>query len=526
MPNSVPKPNIDTNLLPQLATDSIYLKYVNNNTTPASIMPGPVPTLPELLLLKQELIALQNDTENRLEYYSKNNLSVSKWLDIIDPDGSRRESYKSAKIKAKKEDESNSKNIEQESVASLPETPDRMSDTVVDKIKKVPELKVKNIENGTKIRLSVSGAIDAGIVFPIEKTAGKNFSSIPSKSAFVESYKSRPSPSKKERPLKRDTKKKKLDKDIQSARSTPEPEHTTGPAEGDYSRVKVPTNQIPIVQFWSFAEQYLRNLTADDIQSLKTNGDEITPYMIPPLGKPYLKQWEEEDIRLSQLLEEGAPLPPNGVNREYIELDDTVFEGDIHIGTLSQRLLASFIREGVVPDQTIEEEDPTLASKFVNRYRTKAELSLFEERLKLELKHIGLIPPDSHHETDQNEITSQLLKHQEELRNQIRINSKRKSKLLTIAQEHMAYQEYNALLDDVNKNIESVYTKRFKTVTKKGTKKKLVRESRPLSDPVIHFVQNRKKLINDVGSVYFPKAKFELPSESIYQDINDSYMES
>ena len=61
-----------------------------------------------------------------------------------------------------------------------------------------------------------------------------------------------------------DMKKKKGD---DSGRATPELESSI---PGDYSRAKAPPNQIPIAQFWGFCEQYLRNLTEDDMAYLST----------------------------------------------------------------------------------------------------------------------------------------------------------------------------------------------------------------------------------------------------------------
>lgn len=183
--------------------------------------------------------------------------------------------------------------------------------------------------------------------------------------------------------------------------------------------------------------------------------------MIPPFGAHFTQQWRDDEKRLLTLFQDGALNPAVASNREYAEVDDTIYDGDLHMGSLSERLISAFIREGVVPDQMDEDDDPLpSSSRVVHKLRTKTDLSLFEERLKAELVHIGLL---THQEAEQeeNEITTLLLQTQGELREQIAQNSKRKRDLCKIAEEHMAFQEYSVLLDEINKTVEKAYIKRF-----------------------------------------------------------------
>jgi len=50
---------------------------------------------------------------------------------------------------------------------------------------------------------------------------------------------------------------------------------------------------------------------------------------------------------------------------------------------------------------------------------------------------------------------------EQELREQVSINEKRKKKLLKISQDWIAYQQFNEVLEDQEKQIESVYNKRL-----------------------------------------------------------------
>ncbi|KAJ3268960.1 Transcriptional regulator [Terramyces sp. JEL0728] len=273
------------------------------------------------------------------------------------------------------------------------------------------------------------------------------------------------------------------ERDQLSIRSTPDPE---APGEGDYSKAK---------------------------------GDEITPFMLPPTGKNYTLQWQDEDERLLALFEEGVPNPSLASNREYVEMEDTVYEGDIHVGTLSEKLMCSLVREGIVPDKMDDDEEMNAIVKSVPRPRTKTDLFLFEERLRAELKHIGLIQDEEIHKDD-NEITALLQRTQTHLKEQISVNSSRKKRLLEIAKQYMGYQEYNTFLDDINKNVEQAYIRRFKSNPKKG-KKKTIKEMGPLSETVIQMLENRKRMIHQVGKKYFSPEKFDLPTSSIFYSYED-----
>jgi hypothetical protein len=178
--------------------------------------------------------------------------------------------------------------------------------------------------------------------------------------------------------------------------------------------------------------------------------------MIPQFGPHYRVQWEQEDLKLAHLVEDGVSNPALAINKEFFEFEESIFSGDIQLGPFSERLLGALIRESVVPNtQDDEEMDASLKQP---RLRSKMDLQVYEDRLKAELIHIGLIPRP---EPENNEVLQALVKAQQELREQIQANSARKKRLLPIAEEYMAYQEYQTLLGDINKAVDSAYTKRF-----------------------------------------------------------------
>ncbi|KAJ3316971.1 Transcriptional regulator, partial [Boothiomyces sp. JEL0866] len=454
-------PALNTEPIPLVQSEYRYKHYINADEIQTQ-SPGqpilqrdqPIPPIPsshELSLIHQELKRLLDSASNRLLNYSKNQEVITNWVRKHDPNGivnMENIDSKQQKFKLK---------IKKDSFRADTEEPDSNDKD---------ELLASVDDGGNRVSISNNGNIK--FTAPSEK-GGKNLDGFKPVHKLI---------------TKKDNKIKKRssinEKDQISVRSTPDPE----PGEGDYSKAKVQQNQIPIATFWAFAEQYLRPMTYDDLAALENNGDEITPFMIPPAGKSYVLQWQEEDERLLALFEEGVPNPSLATNREYVEMEDTVYEGDIHMGALSEKLMCSLVREGIVPDKLDDDEEMNTIIKSVPRPRTKTDLFLFEERLRAELKHIGLIHEEETPKDD-NEITAMLLRTQAQLKEQISINSSRKKRLLEIAKQFMGYQEYNTFLDDINKN---------KSNPKKG-KKKTIKEMGPLSETVIQMLENRKRLI-------------------------------
>lgn len=60
-----------------------------------------------------------------------------------------------------------------------------------------------------------------------------------------------------------------------------------------------------------------------------------------------------------------------------------------------------------------------------------------------------------------DEIKSTLIDLQEQLRNVIKINNRRKALLRRVCEKHFGYQEYKQILHTVNKNIEHNYKTRY-----------------------------------------------------------------
>ncbi|KAH6575452.1 hypothetical protein BASA60_005040 [Batrachochytrium salamandrivorans] len=320
-----------------------------------------------------------------------------------------------------------------------------------------------------------------------------------------------------------------------ASRATPEPEVRLN-LDGDFSHAKAPSTQVPIAQFWSFFEQYYRNMTEDDLRGLLYKGDDITPFLIPPLGRHFTEQWHSEDQRLFAMFEEGATNPSLMANRD-------------------ERIMCALVQEGVVPDIKFTDDDDDMsggqagkntpvsynggvkafglstsgmpgitgasAGSAASKPRTRMDMAVFEDRLRLELCHLGLVDvadDDNASRIQDDEIFMELRSKQDELREHILLNSRRKRRIHEIAEKWMGWQEYNGLLDEINKNLEQGFAKRLKSgKSRKG--RKPVKEHRPVSESLIAAMESRKRLIRDVGDVFFPVERFAVPSESVFQNL-------
>ncbi|KAJ1541454.1 Transcriptional regulator, partial [Cladochytrium tenue] len=223
--------------------------------------------------------------------------------------------------------------------------------------------------------------------------------------------------------------------------------------EGDYSKAKAPPNQIPVSQFWGYLEsQYFRPLTDEDFAFLDSTADDIAPFIMPPLGKPYIEQWDDEE---GALFDNGpdtaifatAAITPNGVKSDLhhryashlvCEVDGAVVPGfaATPLGVLTERVLACLVedssatataavaaarrratrppatlsrrRNGVVHDVDDEEDGedaenygdadedylvPSISGTPASG-RADVDADAFEDRIRAELRYLGLVADD------------------------------------------------------------------------------------------------------------------------------------
>ncbi|KAJ3194325.1 Transcriptional regulator [Irineochytrium annulatum] len=288
--------------------------------------------------------------------------------------------------------------------------------------------------------------------------------------------------------------------------------------EGDYSKAKAPPNQIPIAQFWGFCEpQFFRPLQDEDFRFLQDRGDEVTPYIIPLLGRHYLEQWAEEEGAMLPMFDVAAVKPAVGQNlREYEEMDDTVYGGDVYLGSLTERILSSLREEGIQTHgaKTLEEDAKAKPPKF----RSTTEMMVLEDRLKNEIRYLGLLGDDNAGDgnAEDDEITAELRRLQSELKDFAAENNRKKERLREVAAFHRGWEQYNSVLDTISKQIEADYMKRFaqKSNPKQKKQKKVSQAPRNLSEGTMELVKKRRQLIDNIGSL-FPPEQITVPSTSV-----------
>lgn len=107
----------------------------------------------------------------------------------------------------------------------------------------------------------------------------------------------------------------------------------------------------------------------------------------------------------------------------------------------------------------------------------KLEHAQLDERLKAELRYVGFLGEENNPDYDahyDDDIAERLRLLQTELKKQMITNGARKTRLLEIARERMAYQEYSTIRDDLDSQVQQAYLKRTRTLgkSKKGSQAK------------------------------------------------------
>ncbi|KAI9341015.1 histone acetyltransferases subunit 3-domain-containing protein [Zopfochytrium polystomum] len=327
------------------------------------------------------------------------------------------------------------------------------------------------------------------------------------------------------------------DADDTQLNATPEPEKKDDVMmEGDYSKARAPPNQIPITHFWGFLEsQYFRPLNDDDFAFLDSSGDDVTPFVMPALGRHYLEQWAEEDgtpfdgpdavPRKSFHTSESSSLSNIPMPLEYEEIEETVLCGEVFLGSLAERILASLGEErlsGALRNDDDEEQGVVPIMHRPPKSRSTVDMAALDDRLRSELKYIGLLGDDEvieeHKDTD--EISDELRRVQAELRQLMNENNDRKQQLKRIAAYHRGYEQYCGVLDAISKQIEADYSKRMKQSPRNKKQRKTAAAlaipvaPKPVSEQTVDLIEKRRVLVEGVGSLF--------PAESVCMPLTGS----
>ena len=299
------------------------------------------------------------------------------------------------------------------------------------------------------------------------------------------------------------------------------------PPDKDFSSAK-PSNQVNANTFATYLEPYVRPLTEEDMGFLRervslnrigffsftiltSQGDRVTPFLMPRRGKKhYTEVWAEEDgsISVDTSQSNRDKLPVNQPRGSIDQIDDENLDTDQNsTGPLLSRLLSTMryehrapttedkekingltngsseligLQNGVISSESnhdVTTEDrlppatffPESASQNWKVPSAKLDYAQVDERLKAELRYIGFLGQDEEPDYDahyDDEVAQRLRFLQTELKKQSIINGARKARLLQIAQERMAHQEYSTILEDLDAQVQQAYLKRNRSLGK------------------------------------------------------------
>lgn len=349
----------------------------------------------------------------------------------------------------------------------------------------------------------------------------------------------------------------------------------------DFSKHKPPSNQVQFTTYQSYIESFFRPFSNDDIRFAnekyvlppgfeKGDYDPATsPYLIPKLGPFYADVWAEEDAALRSKLSSPAPqrppiesYKPKGTHDEVN--DEKLLTEDVSVGPLLSRLLSAILSiheakdaekdDGDADSSAIKDEDSRSEANMPldddvatqldsDAYRVTSEVNDFysmEERLKRELKYIGIfmnlpakgergrrggsiIDNDEwllHKEDD--EVSAEMRVLQEELKGAVVRNRQRKKILVPIIEEQLAYQEYCTILEDLDNQVNTAYTKRLKAKSrKKKTPEATVNaaQQQAANSGLRALLEKRRRWIENIGRLFKPPHLMKrIPSASIFKD--------
>ncbi|KAF7597037.1 Transcriptional regulator [Aspergillus hancockii] len=349
------------------------------------------------------------------------------------------------------------------------------------------------------------------------------------------------------------------------------------PPDRDFSNSK-PTNQVSANTFLAYVDSYVRPLMEEDIAFLKERGDRATPFIMPRRGKKHYNDiWTEEDglmnVDQTNGVRERLPLNQGRGNIDQVT-DETAETDKVSVGPLVSRLYSLLRYEHRAPDEsagpngTVNGELPNgsslgdamdldqpvgdsegktqpSATSFPDASPSgfkvpaaKLDHAQLDERLKAELRHVGFLGPDDNPDYDahyDDDIAQRLRLLQSELKKQMITNSARKTRLLEVARERMAFQEYMTIHDDLDSQVQQAYLKRTRTLgkSKKGSQAKhrpggagggshvvsAAGVGRPAIGDVARTLMDRRKRWRDCIGPIFKDCKTSVPgkAESVFE---------
>jgi len=388
---------------------------------------------------------------------------------------------------------------------------------------------------------------------------------------------------------------------------------TAGPVPlDDFTRSK-PSNQVQFSTYATFLEPYFRPFSDEDMQfleqpivgggvesiNLKT-GKRLSPYVIPPLGPSYHHNWAVQDAELSGVEVSAATRKEhesqvadlakiydaagsiNDISESTLETPSA-----LSLGPFTERLISAVISETT--------EDPTATASITNEEGHSlssipaapqgtpqiTDFNDLEERVRSEFQYAGVFDVGLLHKFDQeksgfrlaasrlrddfadptnpevdwvngaedDEICREMRFLQSKLKVVTQRNAQYKARLRPVIQEQLSWQEYQSILQDLDKQVDQAYQKRQKLPAAKQKKKisgrldsplesnggtpqpsapetpdssKMVIEQRPT---IKALMDKRERWISKIGPLFRPAhemmREYEIPKFSSLEEISN-----
>lgn len=239
-------------------------------------------------------------------------------------------------------------------------------------------------------------------------------------------------------------------------------------------------SQAPVNVFWNYVEPFFKPVEESDLRILDDAGrfSDPAPFTIPPLGRHYSEQWREQygykcSLRASSR-RRASGVAGNG--------DSPGGGSPSRANSLRERLLAMMIEENLtvpepsdhggaeqsVGDTEGEVQPPSLPTAGELAPLKPVDYVHVDERIRQELSESGLcifVPRVDYQEDDA--ICAELRTLQRRLREQVCLNHYRKRKLAELLSERLPAQEFYALLADIDRQLEQLFSRRLKVQKKK-----------------------------------------------------------
>ncbi|OMH85761.1 Chromatin-remodeling complexes subunit ngg1 [Zancudomyces culisetae] len=246
-------------------------------------------------------------------------------------------------------------------------------------------------------------------------------------------------------------------------------------ARDDFSKVKI-TNQVSSNAFWTAMDYYFRNLTEEDFDTLAKSKEDSSLFRMAPKETHYIQRWANEEascfpelmqvsklkMMISRLMndvskgkyDESKPESPGQLS------DEGLVSSALRCPPLTERIFGALVDNNLVSLNRRNSFKPSIVEKS-EADNTVAEVPTFEDRIKRELFCIGVLdkPDVDWNNTEDDEVAVEIRSLQNKLRSQMAINNMRKERLLEVAKQYMAFQEYRSIVEELDKQIEQTYAK-------------------------------------------------------------------